>query len=321
MMLKDAILAINNSTNIALIAHIMPDGDTLGSCVALKRVLEIIGKKVDSYCQDPIPDVYNFLEGTREFKIPDEHVIQYDLVISVDCSDKDRLGYLCSVLFDKAVKTMNIDHHISNTMYADINIVDSNASATGELIYELILESGAEPRGEIAAALYTAISTDTGSFCYSNTTSRTHYIIAKLLEYGVEVDRLSTILFKQHSLAWTRLLGKALNTLEMHLNGKVSVIQISKEMIDEVAAREEDTSGIINYAKDIEGVEVAILLKEGKDAVKVGLRSQSMIDVSEIARQFGGGGHVRAAGCSIEASLEKARELILESVKNKFGEL
>jgi DHHA1 domain. len=141
------------------------------------------------------------------------------------------------------------------------------------------------------------------------------------LEYGVEVDRLSTILFKRHSLAWTKLLGKALNTLEIHQDGKVAIIQISKQMIDEVGAQEGETSGIINYAKEIDGVELAILLKEDQGKVRVGLRSQSLIDVSQIAHRFGGGGHMRAAGCSIEASLEKAHDTIMETVKDVFSQL
>jgi len=319
--MNEAVLMINNSSDIALIAHVMPDGDTLGSCVALKQALEIIGKKVDIYCEDPVPHTYSFLERIQKIKMPPEPIKQYELVIAVDCSDKERLGYTCNLLFDKAAKTINIDHHVSNTEYADINIVDSKAAATGELIYELIIELGVKPEKTIAEALYTAISTDTGSFCYSNTTSRTHYIIAKLLEYGVEVDKLSTILFKQHSIAWTRLLGKALETLELYLDGKVALIYISKEMIDKVGANEGDTSGIINYAKDIEGVELAIMLKEEKDSVKVGLRSQYLIDVSQIARQFGGGGHIRAAGCKIETSLEEARNIILKAVKEAFSKI
>ena len=321
MKVNEAVLLINDSDSIALIAHIKPDGDALGSCMALKHALEIIGKKVDVYCQDPVPHIFSFLEGIQAIKIPTEPIKQYDVVIAIDCSDKERLGDVCGMLFDKAAKTINIDHHVSNTEYADINIVDSEASATGELIYELIISLGVKPEKTIAEALYTAITTDTGSFCYSNTTSRTHYIAAKLLECGIEVDRLSTILFKQHTVAWTRLLGKALGTLELHLEGKVALIQITREMIEDVGAGEGDTSGIINYAKDIEGVEVAIMLKEEEDSVKVGLRSQFLIDVSQIAGQFGGGGHVRAAGCKIEASLEEARDIILKAVKEEFSAL
>lgn len=319
--MNEAVSIINNSTSIALIAHIMPDGDTLGSCIALKLALEIMGKDVDIYCEDPVPHTFRFLEGIQKIKLPTKPIKQYELVIAVDCSDKGRLGYTCSLLFNNAAKTINIDHHVSNTEYADINVVDPKASATGELIYELIIKLGVELKKTIADALYTAISSDTGSFCFSNTSSRTHNIAAKLLECGVEVDKLSTILFKQHSIAWTRLLAKALETLELHLEGKVALIYISKEMISSVGADEGDTSGIINYAKDIEGVEVAIMLKEEKDSIKVGLRSQYLIDVSRIAQQFGGGGHIRAAGCRIEASLEEARNIILEAVKEAFSEI
>ena len=206
------------------------------------------------------------------------------MVIALDCSDPERMGS-CSVIMDKAIISANIDHHISNTLYSDINVVDGDASATGEIVYELINLLEIIPDKDIAEALYTAIVSDTGRFSYSNTTPKTHRVVATLIEWGADIDKLSNLLFKNHSLEWIKLLGQAINSLRIYHDGKVAIMHITKEMMAKAGATEEHSNGIIQYAKDISGVELAAVLREVDDStIKVSLRSQSIVDVSVLAK-------------------------------------
>lgn len=311
---------ISNSSSIALLIHISPDGDAVGSSIALMHALEGMGKRVDIYCQDQAPRVFNFLDGIHRIRKPGDIQKKYDLAISLDCSDRERMG-TCSAIMDKADNSANIDHHLSNTMYADINIVDDKASATGEMVVELISLLINTIDKKIAQALYTAIVSDTGGFSFSNTTAKTHRAVALLIEAGVDVNDISTRLFKNHSIEWIRLLGETINSLEIHHNGKVAVMNITRQMLSNTGADEEQTSGIIQYAKDIYGVELAIVLREiDNSTTKASLRSQSLIDVSQLALKFGGGGHKRASGCTINMPIAKAEQSLMNVVGLYFEE-
>ena len=222
---------------------------------------------------------------------------------------------------DKAKSSANIDHHVSNTFYAKVNVVDEDAAATGEIVYHLISLLGIKPNKIIAEALYTAIVSDTGRFSFSNTRPKTHRIVANLIEWGVDVVKLSNLLFNNHSLEWVRLLGQAINSLEIYHDGKVAIMHITKEMMDRTGTTEEHSTGIIQYAKDITGVELAALLREvDASTVKVSLRSQSIIDVSLLAQEFGGGGHKRAAGCTINLPLIQAQKNLMKVIDSYFKE-
>ncbi|HZJ58270.1 MAG TPA: DHH family phosphoesterase, partial [Clostridia bacterium] len=184
----DIIQPIDRSDSIALITHMNPDGDAVGSLIALMRALDKMGKSVDAYCQDEVPGALNFLDGVARITRPIDPIKRYDLAIALDCSDRGRMGD-CATIMDMATSSANIDHHISNTFYADINIVDGGASATGEMIYELVeLLIDSADKG-IAEALYTAIVSDTGGFAFSNTTAKTHRTAANLIEWGAETAK------------------------------------------------------------------------------------------------------------------------------------
>lgn len=318
--MTDIIPSISGSSSIALIIHISPDGDAVGSSIALMLALESMGKFVDIYCQDEVPKLFDFLEGSQRILKPDKKIKNYDMAISLDCSDRDRMG-TCASIMDTASGSGNIDHHISNTMYADINIVDDKASATGELIVELIHLLINSMDKEMARALYTAIASDTGGFSFSNSTPKSHRAVAHLIESGVDVDEVSTILFKNHSLEWVRLLGEAINSLKIYHKGKVAVMHITREMLNTSGACEEHSSGIIQYAKDIIGVELGMVLREIDDCTtKVGFRSQSSVDVSKLALEFGGGGHKRASGCTINLPIDNAEQKLMKVVELYFKE-
>ena len=238
----------------------------------------------------------------------------YDVLIALDCGDIERLG------FDKQLKeygaiVVNIDHHKSNSYFGDLNLVDSNASSVGEMIYQL-LDGKVQIDYDIALNIYTSIITDTGSIRYSNTTPLSLKILAKLVDKGIRPDYVSRQVFERRSLASIKLLKSALSTLEILADGKIASLLITQDMLKVAQANEEDTNGIINYAREIDGVEVAVLFKEKEDSlIKVGLRSNEKVDVSKIAAKFNGGGHPRAAGCQLRLPLKETQEIVLNAVK------
>jgi phosphoesterase RecJ-like protein len=307
---------IKESNKIAIMSHIMPDGDNVGSCLALYNALLKSGKSVRFILDDDIPKVYKFLKSSDKAERPGQHE-HFDIVIALDCGDENRLGR--SRLYLENNFVINIDHHISNNEFGNLNMVDSNAAATGEIIYQIIKILGIEMDTDISECLYTAIVTDTGQFQYSNTTSVTHQIAGDLINNGVNVSLMFERIYQNSSKEKVMLTKAALGTLEFYHNDRISCISLTLKQMMEVNAQEEDSDGIINLGRDIECVEAAIFLKElepGK--IKVGLRSKKVIDMAAVAKKFGGGGHVRAAGCTLHGSMEEVKEKILEAIIEEF---
>jgi len=301
-----------NYNSFVLTSHIMPDGDSIGSVLAMTLALQKAGKNAVAVVRDEVPHKYIFLPRAGDIKRHFDG--KCDCIISLDCGDEERLG------FDRPLKdygsiVVNIDHHKSNTHFGDINIIDSNASSVGEIIYHIIKELQVLDL-DIAMSLYASIITDTGSIRYSNSTPSALRILAELVEIGVKPDFISRQVFEKRSIASVNLIKMALNTLEVSNDGMLASIFITKEIMDKSGAKEEDTDGIINYAREIVGVEVAVLFKEKEERlIKVGLRSNDWVDVSKIAEEFGGGGHARASGCTLKVPLNEAQEHVLNSVK------
>ncbi len=318
MTINSALLQLRQSKNIAVIAHIQPDGDAIGSCLALADILETADKNVTLYCQDRVPANLEFLHGHSKFQDSAENGM-FDLSIAVDCSDRDRMG-TCFAVFQSGTNTLNIDHHVSNTLYADINLVDTVAAATGEIIYRIGRELTGNIDKHTAEALYTAISTDTGSFCFSNTTAQSHRIASELIDCGIDTERITTLLYKTHRVERIRLLGKALHSLELFEKNKIAIITITQEDLVATGAMESEIENMVNYAKDIVGVEIGVLLKEAEDGtVRISFRSKGRIDVSKLAGQFGGGGHQAAAGASLQMNIHQAEKAILAATRKKLG--
>lgn len=301
-------MATDNFTNIVdmikdeesflIASHFLPDGDSVGSSLALARSLVKNGKKVMLFNRDPIPVKYQFLNHadlsasmTNNFA---GDAANTNLVV-LDCSDFSRSGLLLE--FKNSFKTVtNIDHHVTNEYYGTANLVVPEAAATGEIIYELLRHGNFFIDDHIATALYVAITTDTGSFKFENTTSRTHRIVADLLNYNINIAVISQRIFDEKPLVYFLILKKALSTLEFWKDDRIAAITISRDLLVQEGADMEVLDGMINYTKNIGGVEVGILFFIDQDnEIKVGLRSKN-VDVSMIADQFGGGGHVRAAG-------------------------
>lgn len=303
---------IENNNSFMITSHIAPDGDSIGSVLAMTLALLKTGKKAVPVITDDIPKKYKFLPGSNFIikETPDK----YDVIIALDSGDIERLGFN-KKLNEYGGIILNIDHHKSNTYFGDLNIVDNNASSVGETIYRL-LDGKIEIDYDIALNLFTSIITDTGSIRYSNTTPLSLKILAELVDKGVKPDYVSRQVFERRSLNSLALLKAVLDTLEISTDGKMASIYITKDMMEVTGAMEEDTDGIINYAREIEGVEVAMLFKENEESlIKVGFRSNEWVDVGKIAEEFDGGGHLRAAGCNIELPLGKTREIVLNTVK------
>ncbi|OGO79169.1 MAG: hypothetical protein A2Y23_12830 [Clostridiales bacterium GWB2_37_7] len=308
---------INKSSKIAITSHVVPDGDNIGSSLALCLALKKLNKEVSYVIDDNIPEIYRFLKGAREIERLDSYAnLDYDLVIAMDCGDLERLGKVKQLT--EHARLVNIDHHISNTRFGEINLVEENASATAEIAYKLIKSMGIFIDKDMAECIYTGIVTDTGMFQYSNTSEETHSIAAELIIAGVSPSEIFNRVYQNSPKEKVLLMKEALKSLEFYYDDKVSCITISKAQIDNITKDDLDTEGIVNLARDIAGIEAAIFLKEKEpNVIKVSLRSKNKIDVCNLAKEFGGGGHTRASGCTIKSSLEEAKQQILQAIKKQ----
>ncbi len=303
--------------SFAVIPHKNPDGDALGSCLALCRTLERLGKTARIFYEEKIPVNLQFI---WDHSYDGDMSMQFDAAIAVDCADAERLGIFRATVFDRAADTACIDHHMTNAGFANHNYIDPNAAATGEIIYQLAEQLFLQvPDKKTAEWLYCAIASDTGSFKYSNTTKTTHQIAANLIGLGIDVSKLSKHLFDTLSLSQIRLLGVAATGMELYEGGKVALIHMHEAELAKWGLGFDETDYLVSLPRSIEGVEVGIFLKEkGEREIKASFRSNAYINVAEIASSFGGGGHCRAAGATIALPYDDAKQLVLERVSQAF---
>lgn len=307
---------IGEANRILFFLHVSPDGDSIGSTLAMVRALRHAGKQVIGVGVDPIPRIYHFLPGWDTLFVPWNEVEgEWDLACFLDCGDLERVGDGMPVV-KKAKRTLNVDHHTTNGAYGEYNYLDFSAAAVGELAFLLLRELGLPIDPQIATCLYTSIVADTGGFKYDSTGPRTHRIAAELLEAGVKPYEVASSIFENESMARLALLSQALATLQVDPGGKIAWIHVTREMLDRTGAGHEDVEGLVNYARSVSGVEVGLIFREAPDGkIRVGMRSRRMVDVGEIAKRFGGGGHARASGCGLAASLDEAQIKVLNAVR------
>ena len=317
------IKAIKSSKNILITTHINPDGDAVGALLGLYLALSRAGFRVLPVIDDDFPNLYKFLNGWENIKKPSDSEIleekeKIDLVIALDCGDKERFGAAAEYMEGKTV--INIDHHISNTAFGTLNMVDSNAAAAGEMVYQIIKIMGLPLDKDISEALYTALVTDTGQFRYSNTTSVTHQIAGDLINSGVETPYMYEQIYQNISKSRMLLSGRALNTLKLSCQDRVASMRITLKDMDETGADGSDTEGVINFGRDINSVEVAVLFKENETGkIKVSFRSKRIIDVAELSKEYGGGGHSRASGCTIYKTIDEAEKDVLSKIEKALN--
>ncbi|MDK2823062.1 MAG: bifunctional oligoribonuclease and phosphatase NrnA [Clostridia bacterium] len=316
--IKDLIL---ESEEITIVSHYHPDGDTLGSQIALALGLEQLGKKTVLINKNPIPNYYQFLSNWQNIKPLDQIEKLSKIIICVDCATLERTGYDLFSFKKRESILINIDHHISNTNFAQLNWVDAQAASTAELIYDLLGLLQIKIDEKIATALYTGISTDTGSFLYENTTPTTHIVVADLLNRGANVNLVRTNYYENVSISKLKLLKYGLNNLFFAAEEKIAWITINRETFISSGASDGDAEGLINYIKNIAGVEIAIIFREiSSEKIKVSMRSKTWVDVNKLASSFGGGGHPRAAGCIIFGQLDQVVEKVTASAMKSIAQ-
>ncbi|MBQ9941558.1 MAG: bifunctional oligoribonuclease/PAP phosphatase NrnA [Christensenellaceae bacterium] len=311
--MKTIIEQLRKQNSFLLLGHVSPDGDTLGSVSALAGGLRRLGKQVICAVDGAVPDKLWFLRG--EFyayeDCPDTPV---DCIVAVDCGDLTRLGRFAERFLDQG-NTMVIDHHGTNTGYGKINLIRPYG-ATGQIILELLEAMELLPDAKMADALYAAISTDTGNFSYSNTDPAILAAASRLRGYGADIPTLMDGIYHRRSFAATRLIGQALERLTLHSTGRIATMYVLQSDYQVFGAQKEDCDELINYAREVEGVEIALFLRQiGPEKFKVSLRSKEYADVAKLAVEFSGGGHLHAAGCTVEGKLEDNIALLVEKAE------
>ncbi len=306
-----------NANRIFLFPHMQMDGDAYGSAVALCSALRNLGKESYIVLEDEVPAFLSFL--SREFCVREELSFEaFDVSIAIDCSDTGRFEKRKDLYF-KGNVTICLDHHMTANPFSDYNYIDPEAAATGEIIYDLLKTMEWDITPLIADALYTAITTDTGNFRYSNTTRRTHLIVADLYSKGLNHAKVCVEIYENVRRERVALSANALKNMHIFCGGKAGLVCVTQEMLEENHASMEETEGIIDTLKSIEGIEVAVLFKEkARELIKVSLRAKSDGNVVNIARKFQGGGHIKAAGCTLHLPMEEAKKIIIEAVEEEL---
>ncbi len=303
---------IEKADNIVILTHENPDGDAIGSALAMYNSLKQLHKNVDVIIPE-LPNEYSFLTGVNEIK-KESQTENYSLAISIDCGDIKRLDGFAKY-FENAKVKINIDHHETNTMFADFNFVNPDAPAASQILITVLEYIGVEINKEIGECLLTGIITDTGGFKYKGTNSATFEFTAWLLGLGVNVSDIYRRVLQISTRSSFELRKIAMDRLEFIENGKITFTYINAEDEEKAGAQIGDTNGIVEIGRDIEGVEVSIFLREKEEGYKISLRSSSYVNVSDVCLMFGGGGHPRAAGAMINLPLEEAKEKVINEVK------
>ncbi|MBU3665635.1 MAG: bifunctional oligoribonuclease/PAP phosphatase NrnA [Chthoniobacterales bacterium] len=307
---------LDAADRILLASHVRPDGDAYGSCIAMALHLRSQGKDVTVWNEEGMTEKFRYLPESATVAAPPEHEKRdFDVVLALDTSTKERLGRVLKAT-GQVVTWINIDHHVSNHRYADLNYIDDTAPATGQIIYDYFSECGAEITPAMAENLYAAISTDTGSFQYDKTSPRTFRIAADLVEAGVSVPELSRKIYDSYPRRRLELLKALLNSARFVCDDRVASFSLSMKVAAELGVLPEDNEGLIDHLRAVEGVQVAVFFEElPANKVRVSMRSKEpRFDVCKICGLFGGGGHSQAAGARLPGPLEAAEENVLEAI-------
>ena len=307
--------ALREHQRFAVLSHVRPDGDALGSQLALALSLKQLGKNVRVWNEDGMLEKYSFLARAELLTKPPSTPEDVDVAIALDTAIQNRLGTAFPAVRSAKV-WINIDHHLSNPGYGDLVHVDPTAPATGEIIFGLIKSQGLPFNRDIAENLYAAISTDTGSFQYPHTSARTFEIAAELIRAGLDVGRLSEQLYENFPRRRLELLRELLRTMRFEQGGRVASFSLSLKTAAELGVLPEDNEGLIDHLRAIRGVIVAVFFEELADGkVRVSMRSKSdAVDVCAICQKFGGGGHTRAAGARVRGTLDEVEKKVLEAI-------
>ncbi len=311
---KEIAGVLAKANSILLYPHVSPDGDALGSCAALCRALRLKGKTCYVLVEEELPLNLAFLD--KGYCTLDPNVIgEADISFCVDCGDATRFPGRAEK-FAQGKTSICLDHHHTTTEFCEYNYVDPDASATGELVFDLLKEMGISQDKEIGEAIFAAITTDTGNFQYSNTTRRCFEIMTELFDWGVDTNKVSVALYENVRLERKIIESMAFSTLNILAEGKAALAYVTQEMLEKSGALSEETENVIRQLRSIAGVEYAAFLKEkGPETIRLSLRAKTGGDVAAIAEKFGGGGHIKAAGATLNMTMEEALEAVCEELE------
>lgn len=305
----------DNTKPILVTCHISPDGDCIGAALAVKHYLDGIHQPCVLVNDDEIPSRYDFLPGIEQFVRTKDVTQKYSVIVAVDCADRRRMGTVPSLFMENHV-LINIDHHETNDHYGHLNLVEAQASATCLVLYRMFHAAGVPIGKALAHCLYTGIVFDTGGFRYNNTTPEVHMVAADLLKRGIEPFLVADRVLESMTREQAELVRLGLATLTVDDSGLIAYVVVDHETLVKSGANEGDTEVLLPYTRSLSGVEVGILFRENADGlIKVSLRSRERVDVSAIAVRFGGGGHIRAAGCSLHDSVADSVSQVLSAVR------
>ncbi|MDF2937409.1 MAG: bifunctional oligoribonuclease/PAP phosphatase NrnA [Paenibacillaceae bacterium] len=318
--LEEAKAFIHEHDHFLVVSHVNPDGDAIGSTLAVGQMLQLLGKSFVMVNEGEVPFKFSMLPCSGEILNYSRQASgsphpSFDCIIAVDCADYQRIG-LVKEWFHAGTPLLNIDHHPTNDGFGRVNLIRADAAATAEVLYDLgtLLSLGwTKP---LADCIYTGLLTDTGGFRYSNTSPRVLKIASEMLEYGVDGNDLADQLLEKLTLSHVMVLQKALAALDFSADKRIAWVSVSLQDVADSHAQNADLEGLVNYPRNIEGVEVGLLFKQiDGEKWKVSFRSAGLVDVAAVAQHFGGGGHIRAAGCAVEGTLEEIVERVLQEVQ------
>lgn len=313
---KKIVSALLKYDNFAIFTHKNPDGDAIGSSLAMSLALERIGKRNTVFCSEKLPTGYSFIGHFHRFvkKIPSS--CNFDCVIIIDCGDEKRIDKLYSKIKNGNYFVINIDHHLSNNKYGDINYLSTSSSSCAEQVYHIIKKLRVVLDKELSQLLYFAIITDTGNFKFSNTTYKTFKIVHHLVRTGIDISNIYRRTYDEKEMKWLKMLSISLNNLKSEEAGRILWSSISSEEFKTIPVDDIDMREIIDMFRTIKETKIAVMFKEYKKGeVKVSFRSKEDVDVNQIAEEFSGGGHRCAAGCTIKGELSEVQEKVIGKIK------
>jgi phosphoesterase RecJ-like protein len=311
--IREIISAIGNNEQFMVATHVHPDGDAIGALISMKLILERLGKKVDLYARDPSPPEFEFLPQVRDIRNKPLDSAGYEVAVLVDCGDFERVGdELLEFIKVKTPLLINIDHHIPNQAFGDIYWVEPSASSTCEMLFDLCMGLSLAPDADLSAALYTGIMTDTGSFKFTNTNRRVFEIASLLVQMGADPAHIAAQVYDSVSAENLKLLAQVLNTVEFYAGSRIVTAELPRSMLPDSSSYMNSES-FINHLRTVKTADLAILFRElDNGLVHISMRSRAGIDVAELARRHGGGGHKNAAACRIAGTIQSVRSMFIE---------
>lgn len=317
--MKEIAKRLAQTDKIIIASHYNPEGDAIGGILALYIALEKMGKRVHAYNRDGVPFNLSFLPYAEKVssELPSWDA---EVAVIVDCGDFHRVGREAENALAKVPLIINIDHHPTNPRFGHLNVVEPKKASASQLVAQLIDELGVVWSKEMAENIYTGIVADTGSFQFSNTDEDALRTAARMVELGANPAKVANYLYYDLPERNLHLLAKALNTLRTDESGKIATIEVTKEMMDSTGTEADATEGFVDYARSVRGVEVAVLFRQTTaDEYKISFRSKGSLDVAQIARFYGGGGHREAAGCTVKGTLQDVKREVIEKVRNAIS--